>query len=992
MKIAILMRGLITIGAGLVGSLAGSGQTGTALVRHAPTLNGSVDGSIQQMLAENTTLNGGAAVTGDLLVPGTPTVRLNGKPAYGGTLDGSGATMPSSHQVTLNGNTSLRHVVRRTDPVALPVVVVPPTPAGTRTVVIGTAGQTAGDFATLRHLTLNGNVGQCVIPPGAYGDFTVNGGSGLSLGIAGSTQPSVYHFQRLILNGKAEIRIVGPVVLTVANGFDTNGSLGSAVNPAWLILNIYSGGLTLNGGGFVYGYVNAPAGTVTVSGNSQLVGGVACDRLTVDGGGRLRLLTAAGANRPPAVALTAPVAGAVFPAPAAFTLAATASDPDGTVTKVEFFQGTTKLGEDAVAPFEWNVSGLIAGTYTFTARAADNLGATGDAPPVTIVVTSPNQPPTVAITAPADGALFTAPAAFTLVATAADADGTVAKVEFFQGTTRLGEDTTAPYEWPVAGLAAGTYTFTARAVDNLGAAKISAPATVTVINPNLPPTVALTAPANGAVFPAPATFTLAATAADVDGTVTKVEFFQGTTKLGEDATALYEWSVTGLTAGTYTFLARATDDRNGATDSAPLTVTVTSPNQPPTVALVAPADGAVYAAPATVDVTAIATDPDGTVARVDFLLGRGGAASVKAGEATAPRTPPSTYALTLPGLPPGGYTLAAQAFDNAGASATTPARSVTVRVELPYFTGFETAEGYTVGPLAGQAGWTATNGAAVAAATVFRDAQAVVLAPGQPPAEATHEFPPVAGQAVVFVDCQLKPAAGAAPDTAVVLRTAEARVAFVAVGAQGELYAQNGAGLWQPTGVRVALAGGIAAEWLRVTLREDFASRRWDLYLNGRMVAADLAFAAGAGPQFGMFALTGHATAATVCDDFFAGFDNPLFVDADKDGMDDAWELAHGLDPTRNDRAGDKDGDGLSNLREFLLGTKPNAVDSDGDGLPDAWEVRWGTNPNLADAAADPDGDGLTNAQEFALGRNPLKGAVPDTAGNVNLRIFTPAR
>ena len=58
--------------------------SGVALVRHAPTLNGSVDGSVQQMLGEAVTLNGGAAITGDFLVPGTPTVRLNGKPAYVG--------------------------------------------------------------------------------------------------------------------------------------------------------------------------------------------------------------------------------------------------------------------------------------------------------------------------------------------------------------------------------------------------------------------------------------------------------------------------------------------------------------------------------------------------------------------------------------------------------------------------------------------------------------------------------------------------------------------------------------------------------------------------------------------------------------------------------------------------------------------------------------------------------------------------------------------
>src|SRR4051812_22166319 len=60
-------------------------QTGTALVRHAPSVNGNIQGSVQQMLGESVTFNSGANVTGNLLVIGSPTVQLNGSPTYGGT-------------------------------------------------------------------------------------------------------------------------------------------------------------------------------------------------------------------------------------------------------------------------------------------------------------------------------------------------------------------------------------------------------------------------------------------------------------------------------------------------------------------------------------------------------------------------------------------------------------------------------------------------------------------------------------------------------------------------------------------------------------------------------------------------------------------------------------------------------------------------------------------------------------------------------------------
>jgi endo-1,4-beta-xylanase len=255
------------------------------VVRHAPVLNGRLDGSVQVLSPESVTLNGGARVSGDLLVPGTPLVRLNGQPAYGGTVDYAGAASPSTHTVTLNGGASLRHVARRTDAAALPAVPAPAPPAGTRDVVLNAPGQSPGDFATVRNLTLNGAAGAVAVPPGAYGAFAANGGSALVLGIAGATEPSVYDLQALTLNGGAALRVVGPVVLTVGSGVTLNGAAGDAASPSWLDLRIASGGLTVNGSGALHGSVAAPAGSVTV--NGTLRGRVAADRLTVNGGAAL---------------------------------------------------------------------------------------------------------------------------------------------------------------------------------------------------------------------------------------------------------------------------------------------------------------------------------------------------------------------------------------------------------------------------------------------------------------------------------------------------------------------------------------------------------------------------------------------------------------------------------------------------------------------------------------------------------------------------------
>ena len=95
---------------------------------------------------------------------------------------------------------------------------------------------------------------------------------------------------------------------------------------------------------------------------------------------------------------------------------------------------------------------------------------------------------------------------------------------------------------------------------------------------NIPPTVSLTAPAASAVYAAPATITLTANAADADGTIAKVEFYQGTTLLGQDLTAPYSYTWTGVAGDAYSLTARATDNGNANTTSAPVSILVQSPD------------------------------------------------------------------------------------------------------------------------------------------------------------------------------------------------------------------------------------------------------------------------------------------------------------------------------------------------------------------------------------------------------------------------------
>ncbi len=101
----------------------------------------------------------------------------------------------------------------------------------------------------------------------------------------------------------------------------------------------------------------------------------------------------------------------------------------------------------------------------------------------TINIISPPSPPVIALTNPPAGVTLAAPATITLRASATDTDGTVTNVQFFSGTTLLGNDTASPYSFAAGNLAAGTYNFTARATDSSGLSSTSAVITVSVVNP-----------------------------------------------------------------------------------------------------------------------------------------------------------------------------------------------------------------------------------------------------------------------------------------------------------------------------------------------------------------------------------------------------------------------------------------------------------------------------------------------------------------------------
>ncbi|MGO8931084.1 MAG: Ig-like domain-containing protein [Limisphaerales bacterium] len=181
----------------------------------------------------------------------------------------------------------------------------------------------------------------------------------------------------------------------------------------------------------------------------------------------------------PAIALTLPVSGASFVAPAAITCAASVTANGHTITQVQFYNGATALGTVAAAPYNYSWNNVSAGTYSLSATAVYDSGSTVTSTPATVTVTNA-APPSIALTAPTNGAAYTAPAAITCAASVTANGHTITQLQFYSGATLLGAVAAAPYSFSWKNVSAGSYSLSAKAVYDSGSTVNSAAAGVTV--------------------------------------------------------------------------------------------------------------------------------------------------------------------------------------------------------------------------------------------------------------------------------------------------------------------------------------------------------------------------------------------------------------------------------------------------------------------------------------------------------------------------------
>lgn len=375
-------------------------------------------------------------------------------------------------------------------------------------------------------------------------------------------------------------------------------------------------------------------------------------------------------NQLPAISITAPANNSKFSQDEGIMISADASDKDGTVSKVEFYNGTAKLGEDTSSPYSLEWKNVEAGSYTITAKAIDNVGGASTSSEVKVeVIESINTLPLVSITSPANNTSFSKGETLLITADASDKDGTVTKVEFYNGNVKLGEDVTSPYGFEWKNVSEGNHTLTAKGFDNSGGSSTSSAVKIEVTpKANGLPTVAITSPAQNAKFAAASSIIINATATDPDGNIAKVEFYNGTEKLGEDSSGPYSFTWSNVSAGSYSLTAKAIDNLGGSVTSTAVTIVVNSTNAMPVVSLSAPMEGAIFNEGFPIEMSANATDADGTIAGVQFFSD-----DVKIGEDVT-----SPYSLTWKGATNGKHLIVVKATDDKGGVTTSKPVTITV--------------------------------------------------------------------------------------------------------------------------------------------------------------------------------------------------------------------------------------------------------------------------------------------------------------------------
>lgn len=374
--------------------------------------------------------------------------------------------------------------------------------------------------------------------------------------------------------------------------------------------------------------------------------------------------------------VNSPLPNTLVPVGSTIVIKADATPQQGFIQRIDFYDGATLIGTDTTYPYSliYTPSGPAGSVHQFQVIATDNNGSQSSltSPTVAVNMVAPiGAPPVVNVSSPLNGALLPIPNyaagaanGIKLDITANASAGQVTKVETYIDGILVATSTAFPYSYNWQPTIVGFYNITALAYDDKNNVGASATNRVHI---GAPPTVSVTAPAQSSTVSAGSPTVVSASASDADGTISSVQFFADGALIGTASSAPYAitYSPVVKNDGSLTLLtAVATDNDRLTTTSSAVGVLVNSGSgggggvvgQPPVVAVSSPLAGATFPVNAPVTLQANASDPDGNIVSVQFLVNNIAVFTDTVFPYTTNWTPTAL----------GPYNIVAKATDNAG--------------------------------------------------------------------------------------------------------------------------------------------------------------------------------------------------------------------------------------------------------------------------------------------------------------------------------------
>lgn len=257
-------------------------------------------------------------------------------------------------------------------------------------------------------------------------------------------------------------------------------------------------------------------------------------------------------EEPPVIAITSPLVGASFGAPATVQLASNADANGHTLVKVRYYSGGTLIGESSTAPYNVSWSGLGVGTYSVTAVLQYDSSRTVSSAPVSFAVLT--LPPSVSLINPVDGSSYVLPADVALSASVTPNGHSPSKIQFLVdgvvSAESLGPDFSSKWTPQVS----GNVSIVARLHFDGGSILDSAAVSIRVLN--LPPTVEIVSPTPGRFLSAGVTTLLETSVAPNGYDIEGVDFLDGGVLLGTSTVPPYALEWTPTVNGTHSLTAR----------------------------------------------------------------------------------------------------------------------------------------------------------------------------------------------------------------------------------------------------------------------------------------------------------------------------------------------------------------------------------------------------------------------------------------------------